>query len=195
MATGTDMTAAPRLRFSFAEYLLVDEASEARHEYLDGLILGMAGGTPEHARIAAAVVASLARQLEGKRCAVFSEALRIRVAATGFAGYPDVTVVCGALEHDPQNHSTITNPAVLVEVLSPSTADYDRSEKLQQYQQIPSVRHIVLVAHEGPRVDVWTRTGGAGFACETFGAGGVATLPAIACSLDVDAIFRDPLAG
>jgi Uma2 family endonuclease len=82
------MTAAPKLRFTFGEYLLVDEASQVRHEYLDGLILGMAGGTPEHARLAAAVVASLARQLEGKRCAVFSEALRIRVPSTGFAGLP-----------------------------------------------------------------------------------------------------------
>lgn len=188
------MTAAPKLRFSFAEYLLVDEASEARHEYLDGMILGMAGGTPEHARLAAAIVTSLGRQLEGKRCAVFSEALRIRVLGTGFAAYPDVTVVCGELQRDPENTSTIVNPRVLVEVLSPSTEEYDRGEKLRQYQQIESVEHVVLVSYDETRLEVWTRTG-QNFESETFGVGGTATLRAIDCKLDLDAIFRDPLVG
>src|SRR4051812_49327521 len=98
--------AAPKLRFTFRQYLLVDESSTAKHEYLDGVILGMAGGTPEHARISAAIIASLGRQLEGKPCAVFSEALRIRVTATGFAGYPDVSVICGPLERDPESAVT-----------------------------------------------------------------------------------------
>jgi Uma2 family endonuclease len=181
------MTSAPKLRFSFEDYLLVDEASEARHEYLGGVILGMAG-----ARIAAMIVTSLGRQLEGKRCAVFSEALRVRSLATGFAGYSDVTVVCGELQRDPRNSSTVTNPAVLVEVLSPSTAEYDTGEKLRHYQQIQSVAHVVLVAHDGVRIDVWSRAG-EGWASQSYGPHETVQLPAIGCLLDVDSTFRDPL--
>ncbi len=188
------MTAAPKLRFTFSEYLSVDERSEVKHEYLDGLILAMAGGTPEHARLAAAVSAALARQLEGKRCAVFSEALRIRVVATGFAGYPDVSVVCGALERDPENANTVTNPALLVEVLSPSTEEYDRGEKLEQYRRIPKLDHVVLVAYDAPRVEVWSRAQGE-WVVRAFGQGERAALPAIECELEIDALFRDPLAG
>src|SRR5437773_8378838 len=133
------MTAAPRLRFSLREYLRVDAESSVKHEFLDGMILAMAGGTPDHAALAMAVGASLNRQLEGKKCRVFSADLRVRVLATGFAGYPDVTVVCSKLELDPEDANTATNPAVVVEVLSPSAEQYDRGEKLRQYQQIASL--------------------------------------------------------
>jgi Uma2 family endonuclease len=170
----------------------VDEASEARHEYLDGLILGMAGGTPEHARIAAAVVSTLGRQLEGKRCAVFSEALRVRSRAAGFAGYPDATVVCDDLERDPDSANTVTNPRVVIEVLSPSTAEYDAGEKLRQYQSIPALAHVVLVAHDAVRIDVWTRDGST-WTRRSYASGEKAQLAAIACAIDVDAVYRDPL--
>jgi Uma2 family endonuclease len=186
------MIAAPNLRFTFSDYLLVDDASTARHEFLDGMILGMAGGTPEHARLAAAVTLALGRQLEGKRCAVFSEALRIR-RAPDFAAYPDVSVVCGELARDAESAVTVTNPTVVVEVLSPSTAEYDSGEKLRQYQTIPSLRHIVLVAHDAPGIVVYTRDEG-GWQRRAAAAGEQAELPAISCSLAVDAIFRDPLA-
>lgn len=191
MLRSIDMIAAPPLRFTFREYLEVDETSTARHEFLDGMILGMAGGTPEHARIAAMIAAALGRQLEAKRCAVFSEALRIRGTA-GFAAYPDLTVVCGKLERDPESHVTVTNPTVVVEVLSPGTADYDSGEKLKQYQRIPSVRHVVLVAHDTPRIAVESREG-ADWTQSVATTGGRAELAAIGCWLDVNAIYRDPL--
>jgi Uma2 family endonuclease len=151
---GPRLDAAPKLRFTFREYLSVDERSEVKHEYLDGLILAMAGGTPEHARRAMAVGTELVRQLAGRRCAVYSEALRVRVRETGFAGYPDVTVIGEELERDPEDANTIVNPTLVVEVLSPSTEEYDRGEKLAQYQRIASLRHIVLVAHDAPRIEI-----------------------------------------
>jgi Uma2 family endonuclease len=115
-----------KLRFSFREYLQVDAESSVKHEFLGGTILAMAGGSPDHAALASAVTISLGAQLRGKKCRVYSEALRVRVLATGFAGYPDVTVVCGRLEVDPEDVNTATNPAVVVEVLSPSTEGYGR---------------------------------------------------------------------
>src|SRR5690606_31274388 len=120
-----------------------------KHEFLDGLVWAMAGGSPEHAAIAANIVALLVNQLAGRRCRVFSSDLRVRVKATGLATYPDVTVVCEQLELDPDDPKghTVTNPKLLVEVLSPSTAEYDRGEKLDHYRQIESLEVILLVAH------------------------------------------------
>jgi Uma2 family endonuclease len=186
------VTAAPRLRFSFGEYLQVDADSSVKHEFLDGMILAMASGTPDHAALAASVAAALNQQLRAKKCRVFSEALRIRVLATGFAGYPDVSVVCAKLELDPADQNTVTNPAVVVEILSPSTEQYDRGEKLRQYQQIASLSHVALVAHDEKRIEVWSR-GGEGWMATSFHSGERATLDALECALDVDEIYRDPL--
>jgi Uma2 family endonuclease len=188
------MTAAPQLRFTFREYLRVGAESSVKHEYLDGMILAMAGRTPDHAALAAAVTASLNRQLEGKKCRVYSADLRVRSLATGFAGYPDVTVVCDQLERDPEDPNTATNPAVVVEVLSPSTEPYDRGEKLRQYQQIPSNTDIVLVAHDKQQIDVWSRAGGS-WHVTSAGTGERALLGVLGSTLDVDALYRDPLAG
>ena len=180
--------------YSFADYLRVDCDSAVRHEFVDGVILAVAGGTPEHAALAAAVIMSLASQLEGRPCRVFSEALRVRAPATKFAGYADVTVVCSKLELDPDDRHTVLNPSVLVEVLSPSTALYDRTQKLRHYQSIPSVHHIVFIPHDAKAIEVVTREAD-GWRVETAGPGERAALTHIACELDVDAVFRDPLAG
>ncbi len=85
-------------------------------------------------------MAALGRQLDRKPCRVYSSDLRVRILVTGLATYPDVTVVCGASERDPHSPTHVVNPKVVVEVLSPSTEAYDRTEKLQHYQQVPSLR-------------------------------------------------------
>src|SRR5258708_31296765 len=105
----------------------------------------MAGGPPEHAAISMNIGSQLREQLRGRGCQAYSSDLRIRVLATGLATYPDVTVVCKPVELDPLDRHTVTNPTLVVEVLSPSTAAYDRGEKLAHYQQIPSLREVVLV--------------------------------------------------
>ena len=170
----------------------MDAESTVKHEFLDGMILAMAGGTPDHAALAMAVGASLKRQLEGKKCRVYSADLRVRVVATGFAGYPDVTVVCNKLERDPEDANTATNPAVVVEILSASTEQYDRGEKLQQYQQMPSLLHVVLVSHDEKRIEVWSR-GDEGWNVVSARPGESAVLDRVGCRLEVDDIYRDPL--
>jgi Uma2 family endonuclease len=104
-------------------------------------------------------VSLLRQQLSGRPCAVYSSDLRIRVRATGLGTYPDVTVVCGKLELEPEDprRQTVINPSLVVEVLSPSTRDYDSGEKLEHYRRIESLTHVVLVAHDERRMDVWTR--------------------------------------
>ena len=149
----------------------------------------MAGGTPEHAALAVAVSAALFDQLSGGDCRVFSSDLRVRVRATGLATYPDVTVVCGALETDPENASTVTNPTVILEVLSPSTESYDRGEKLEHYRQIDSLREYVLVAHDRRRIEVWRRSA-EGQWTRLVSEGGTVELASIGCRLEVEGLYR-----
>lgn len=93
-------TPAHPIRYSWAEYLAFEATSNVRHEFLDGQSYGMAGGTPEHAALAAAVVGLLFGPLRGGRYRIYDADLRVRVLATGLATYPDVTIVCGPREHD-----------------------------------------------------------------------------------------------
>ncbi len=185
-------TAALSLCYSYGEYVRFERDARERHEFVGGLILAMAGGTLEHARLTAAVIASLSSQLQGRRCAVFDSNARVRVQASGNAFYPDVSVVCGSVAMDPEDGLSLLNPAALVEVLSPSTADYDRTEKLADYQRIQSVRHIVHIAHDARRIDVWSRDQG-NWKCLSFGPSQEARLPELDLTLDVDATYRDPL--
>mgnify|MGYP003827017317 CR=1 FL=1 len=121
-------------RYTYREYLALEDGANVRHEFLDGEIYAMAGGTPEHASICVNVSTALNVQLRGRGCRVHSSDLRIRVLPTGLVTYPDVTVVCAHAELDPEHRHTITNPQLVVEVLSPSTAAYDRGEKLAHYK-------------------------------------------------------------
>lgn len=148
----------------------------------------MAGGTPEHAAMAAAIQGQLAVQLASSRCRTYSSDLRVRIVATGLATYPDVTVVCRASERDPESPTHVINPKLVVEVSIPSTAHYDRHEKLQHYQQIPSLDAVVLVAHDEERVDILLR-GAAGWEQQRYGAGDTIPLVAIGCSLGVDPVY------
>ena len=144
-------------RYTYAEYLDLEEVSNVKHEYLAGAIYAMAGGTPEHAEMAAALISMLSARLRGSQCRVYSSDLRVRVTATGLATYPDVTVVCGPLERDPGSHTTIINPTAVFEILSDSTEAYDRGDKLDHYRQISSLRECVLISHREPLVEVWSR--------------------------------------
>ncbi len=189
------MIASARPRLSYEEYCQIEAESSIRHEYQDGQAWAVAGGSREHAAVAANVVALLAFALRGGRCQVHTSALRIRVVATGLATYPDVSVVCGRAELDPEDRlgHTVTNPRVLVEVLSPSTETYDRTEKLAQYQRIESLREVVLVGHGAQRIDVWRRAGDGSWSVPSH-VDGVVALSSIGATLAVSEVYRDPLA-
>lgn len=186
------MTVSARpVRHSFAEYIELEEASSTKHELLDGQIFAMAGGTPEHSALIASAAFQLSRQTRGGRCRVHASELRIRVASSGLATYPDLSVVCGPWERDPENARTVLNPSVLVEVLSPSTEAYDRGEKLLRYKEIPALQAIALVAHDRREVEVWRRPDAAApWTRGLYGPSQVAPLTE-ALELDVDALYDD----
>ena len=190
---GRDVVAPVRLhRYTYAEYLALEDGANVRHEFLDGEIYAMAGGTPEHAAICANVTAALTVQLRGKGSRVHASDLRIRVVETGLATYPDVTVICQRLEVDPAHRHTATNPTLIVEVLSPSTAAYDRGEKLTHYQRIPSLAEVVLVAHDERLIEVWRRDADGAWHRGEARTGAVA-LSSIGATLELDDVYRDEL--
>ena len=181
--------------FDFEDYVLLEEDSAIKHEFLDGQVWAMASGGPAHAAITAALIHLLGQGLTGKRARVYTADLRVRVLSTGLCTYPDASVIGGAVELDPADKKghTAVNPTVLVEVLSPRTAGYDRGEKLAHYQLIPSLREVMLVAHDEHRVDLWRRVGDH-WTQLTFVPGQSVTLESIACTLPVADIYFDPLA-
>jgi Uma2 family endonuclease len=177
------------VRYSHAEYLALERSSNVKHEYLGGQIYGMAGGTPEHAALAATVVGLLFPQVVRTRCRAHDSDLRVRVLETGLATYPDVTVVCGPRERDPDDSNAVTNPTLLVEVTSPSTEDYDRGDKFEHYKRIGSLQQYMIVSTETRRLDVWTRESDGRWSCEVVSAGGVAELSSISATLDVEELY------
>ncbi len=119
------MAAPQHARYTRAEYVAFERASNAKPEYLDGAIYALAGGTREHALVSANVIASLNAALRGRPCAVHSSDLRVRVVDTGLETYPDAFVVCGHADLDPDDPHAVLNPTLIVEVTSPSTEAYD----------------------------------------------------------------------
>ena len=181
-------TAFPLHRYTFADYLRLEEESSTRHEFLEGEIVAMAGGTPEHAALAMAVGRPIGNQLEGRGCRVFSSDLRVKVSQTGLVTYPDVTVLCGPSQRDPEDQTTVLNPAVVVEITSDSSEQYDRGVKLEHYKTIPSLTAIVIVSHRERHIEVHAR-GDQGWTIAAATADARALIPLLGVSLDVDAVY------
>jgi len=183
-----------RQHIAFDEYVRMEAMSPIRHEWLDGEVWAMAGGTPDHAAIAVNVTTLLSNHLRGRPCRVFGSDLRIRVRATGLGTYPDASVICGKVQFDPHDSSktTATNPKVIIEVLSPSTEQYDLGEKLSHYKKVPSLEEIVFISTEARRVEIWRRDK-RGWRSVEF-TSGIAEVRSLECELSIIEIYRDPLA-
>jgi len=145
------------------EYLELERAAFERHEWLDGLIYPLAGEGPQHSLIGSNIIAILGTQLRGKPCAVFSPNMKVYsrlssdMGLKGLFSYPDCTVVCGPpLFHD-KHRDVLTNPRVVIEVLSPSTELYDRGKKFFRYLQNSSLTDYILIAQAYPSVEHYGR--------------------------------------
>lgn len=185
------MTAAHHI-FSYAQYLERERETGLRHEFLDGQVFAMTGGTPEHARLIAAVTIALGTAVDRKRCRVFSADLRVRIPATGLATYPDVAVVCGPVQTDDEDPHAVINPTVLVEVLSPSTEAYDRGDKWAHYRRLKSLQVYLLVSPVSERLEAFVRTEG-GFVNLVASAGETLPLDPLGVHLDPSELFAHSL--
>ena len=152
------MLTQPVPEYRFEDYLAVErESTDVRHEYLQGQVFAMAGGSYEHSLITANLAGELRQRLKDGPCAVLSSDMRMRIEAADACAYPDVSVLCGEpLFHDARR-DVLTNPVLIAEVLSPSTEAYDRGGKFALYRRLPSLRHYLLVAQDQVAVDVFTR--------------------------------------
>jgi Uma2 family endonuclease len=145
-----------------ADYYRAEAAAPQKHEYFAGEIFAMAGGSIQHGAIGHNLHVALGTRLRNGRCRGLSSDVRVRVMATGLTTYPDASVVCGDIETDPADaaRSTVTNPTVLFEVLSPTTEAYDRGAKFANYQRIESLREYVLISQDRPFVECFRRRDG-----------------------------------
>ena len=140
-----------------AEYLAFERGSETKHEYLAGRVFAMAGASPKHNLVCGNVIRALGDRLRARRCAVMPSDQHVYVEATRLGTYPDVTVLCGPAQRHADFPQSLVNPALLVEVLSPSTEAYDRGAKFDHYRRIDTLREYVLVSTDRFAVDVYLR--------------------------------------
>ena len=142
-------------RFTEAEYNDYEERSEVKNQYVDGRIFAMTEFSGRHIAITGAVGVSLHTQLRNSKCMALMSRQRVKVEATGMQTYPDVLVACPPLRYDPSAGEglVLLDATVLVEILSPSTAEYDRGAKFLDYQQLPSLRHYVLISQDRVTVE------------------------------------------
>lgn len=185
-------TGAYRLhRYTYEAYLEHESGSNVKHEFLDGEIYAMAGGSRQHTALAVAVSAFLHQELRHKPCVVYSSDLKVRVLATGLATYPDVTVICGPAEEDPLSRHVVLNPTLVVEVTSYSTEEWDRGDKLDHYRKIPALMGCLLVSHRERKLELVCRQPDGSWIERAAGPAEALSLPFLDCALSVDEIYRN----
>ncbi|MBM4364575.1 MAG: Uma2 family endonuclease [Deltaproteobacteria bacterium] len=175
---------------TYAEYLAKEAIATEKHEWYDGHVLAMAGGTPEHSYLSLAVGAELRAALRGGPCRPFESNQRLRSETTGLATYADAVVICGPMRPHPEDPDAATNPTVIVEVLSPSTEAYDRGQKFEHYRTFPSLRDFLLVTTGRNHVDHFTRNDDGTWTLRPVDAGGRIGLAGVEVVLDLDAIYE-----
>lgn len=146
-----------RPRLSPEEYLALERAAETKSDYLDGEMIAMTGASLRHSSIVGDLAVALATRLSGGSCEVHTSDLRLLVSVTGLYTYPDIVVVCGEPLLTDKHFDTLTNPTVLIEVLSPSTAAYDRGTKLEHYRRLESLRECLFVSQDRPKIEQYIR--------------------------------------
>jgi Uma2 family endonuclease len=172
------------------EYLALERAAERKSEYLDGEIVGMTGASWRHSLITANLIRELGQQLKGRPCEVLSGDMRIWVPATGLYTYADAVVVCGEPALADGHFDTLTNPTVLIEVLSPNTRDYDRGTKFVHYRSLGSLREYVLVSQDQPLVEHYGKQGdGNWLLSEQADVSATVALASIGCQLAMAEIY------
>lgn len=181
--------AALRTGMSEEEYLAFERAAEEKHEYADGEIFAMSGGTIEHSEIAANIIGELRNAISGRGCRVLTSDMRIKVPATGRYVYPDGAVVCGRPEFTDEARDTLLNPRVIIEVLSDSSEAYDRGDKFAGYRSIASFQEYIVASQKEPRIEVFTRQPDGSWMLRIHGPGAQVSLTSLGCTIEVDRVY------
>jgi len=175
--------------FTPEAYLAWESEQSERHEYVNGEVFLMTGTTTTHNVIGSNFLVALRNGLRGKPCRIYMADVKLRVETANCYFYPDLMVTCSA--SDRQQPLVQSEPTVVIEVLSDSTAGYDQRTKFEAYRQLPSLREYVLVAQDGARVLVYRRGEGVEWIVHPYGAGEIVSLPSLELAIPVEQIYED----
>lgn len=184
------------LPVSVDDYLAAEIASPIRHEFVDGEVFAMTGATLRHNSIVGNLLAALRAHLRGSPCRVFFEAVKLHVARDNAFYYPDLMVSCServqALGADDY---VVSDPVLVIEVLSPATEHIDRREKLLSYRKLPSLREYLLVPQDGAGITLYRRSSALNWDEIVFTRGEAIELVSVGLELPFEVLFEDiPLA-
>ncbi|MBI4905766.1 MAG: Uma2 family endonuclease [Acidobacteria bacterium] len=184
------MGVAPIPRFTVEEYLELDRKAELPSEFHDGEICPIESSTVEHAQIVPNVTKALLSSLDTGQCKVLASSVRVRVSRTNYV-YPDVFVVCGKFEFTDEKVDTVTNPKVVIEVLSPTTANYDYGGKFAFYRRLPSLVEYLLVEQGEPKVEVFRKQPDDSWVLKTYdGMGAIVPVTSLEIELPLADIYK-----
>lgn len=156
----TMSSALPKPPLTVEEYLAFEEAAFAKSEFRDGEMFAMSGGSYEHSAISTNITTKLQNRLGGGPCRPLNAEMRVHVPGTQLYVYPDATVLCGPPQFATKSRTTIINPTLIVEVLSPPTERYDRTSKFWDYQKLATLKSYILVTQDVPQVECFARQPG-----------------------------------
>ena len=182
-------SAAVQTHLTPEEYLVFERKAIIKHEYRRGHIVAMSGASRAHSFITGDIFGELREQLKGKKCEVHSSDMRVRILSTNAYFYPDVVVSCEEPSFEDNVYDTLLNPRVILEVLSPSTASFDRGEKFEFYKQLLSLQEYLLVAQDQIRVEHFSRHNSEWVITEYCKVGDVVPLTSIECQLHLREVY------
>ncbi|TVQ94892.1 MAG: Uma2 family endonuclease [Chromatiaceae bacterium] len=185
------MTAQPIARLTFDDWLAGERAArEQRSEYCAGEVFAMTGASEAHNLIVANLLRDLGNQLRDKPCRVYPSDMKVHIAAADVGAYPDVMVICGERQFYDERQDVVSNPTLIVEVLSSSTEAYDRGDKFRHYRALPSLQAYLLLAQDRLQAELFVRQSDGSWNLTSFDQpSDKIALPAIAAGLILGAIY------
>jgi len=187
------MSALPDINSSMtkAEYLAFERASAFKHEFIDGEVYAMSGASEPHNLIVSSTNFTLYGQLRGRGCKIYLSDMKVHTPSTGSFTYPDITVVCGDAELNDKERDVLLNPTLIIEVLSPTTEQYDRGKKFQRYREIPSLQEYVLIAQDTAHIEHFLRQDdGLWLFNDVTGLDSAIDLTSIGCTLKLSDVYE-----
>jgi Uma2 family endonuclease len=186
------MAANPERRYTLEEYLELERISEERFEFWDGEVFCMSGASQAHDRIIVNFIVNLSTRLDSTECRLFSSDMRIKVPSAPPYRYADLSALCGEARFEEIGGvDALTNPQLIVELLSPSTEAYDRGDKFTHYKSIPTLREYLLVAQHRPHAThLYEQSDGTWIHAEANDLEAVLNLAALDCDLPLNEIYR-----
>jgi Uma2 family endonuclease len=175
-------------RITPEEYFAWEERQEVKHEYFEGEVFAISGGTTNHSKIATNILALIDNHLGDGDCQVFNSDARIKIQASEKYVYPDVSVTCD--ERDRQTPQFKSYPRTIVEVLSPSTEAYDRGKKFKLYQRSTSLIEYILVSAEEIEIEVFCKNERSKWEVTNYAAGDTIKLESIGLTFAIERVYR-----